>query len=569
MKHHLIYFLLFVFGLSSYAQSIQLELTGTSITETKVIDSLNYLSKHKNAKSINDEIVLTIEKLSTLGFIENKVVVQTKINDSSYSAQLNLGERIKSIHIYIGRNSLLKTVLFPNSIKDTLILPYGETAAFLTENIKKLDDKGYTFAKLNLTKIQKKGDKLFATLQFAAQNQRKLHSIVVKYGTIEETNDFPKGYLAQMNRKYKNKIFSQELVSQIHDDFEKYGFINQIKYPEILFTKDSTKVYVYIAKLKSNTFDGFIGFNNNDSKKITFNGYLDLTLQNTLKAGEQFSLYWKSDGNEQKTFRTALELPYILKTQIGLRGQLNIFKQDSTFQNTKTAIDLSYYVNYDTRIYLGYQSTISSDIQNTNDSFISDYKNFYLTSELAYSKLENHSSLFLNKTVLSIKTGIGKRETNNLVDNVSKNKQLYIDLFAMHTFNLNEKNSINIRSQNHYLKSTNYITNELFRFGGINSIRGFTENNLQANFMTAVLTEYRYLASPTLYFHTIMDYCLFRDQSLKTETNDKTTLLGLGLGLGIKTKSGVLKISMATGSTNDQKLEFSNTIVHLSYGLTF
>jgi 1,2-phenylacetyl-CoA epoxidase PaaB subunit len=39
------------------------------------------------------------------------------------------------------------------------------------------------------------------------------------------------------------------------------------KYPETLFTKDSTKVYVYLEKQNSNNFDGFIGFNNNENQK--------------------------------------------------------------------------------------------------------------------------------------------------------------------------------------------------------------------------------------------------------------------------------------------------------------
>lgn len=568
MKHFLIYFLLFNFGLTS-AQNIQLEIIGSSISETKVIDSLNYLSIHKNAKSISDEIGLTIEKLSKIGFLENKIVSQSKLNDSSYIAKLNLGERVKSIHIYIGTNSTLNRLLFPNTPKDTFVLPYDKTEAFLNHSLKELGRKGYAFAKLNLTKIQKKGAKLFATLEFEAENPRKLNSIVIKHAKAEESGDFPKGYLAQINRKYKNKIFNQDLVKQIHDDFDKYRFVNQLKYPEILFTKDTTKVYVYIEKIKSNTFDGFIGFNNSDQKKITFNGYLDLTLQNTLKAGEQFSLYWKSDGNKQKTFKTALELPYIRKSPIGLRGQLNIFKQDSTFQNTKTAVDLSYYLNYDTRLYLGYQSTLSSDIQNTNDAFISDYKNSYLTSELAYSKPDHHNSLFLNESQLSIKTGIGKRQTNDETYNTVKNQQFFIDLSAMHTFYLNNKNSINIRSQNYYLQSTNYITNELFRFGGINSIRGFTENSLQANFATTILTEYRYTATPTLYFHTIIDYCHFKDPSKTQQIRAQSNLLGIGLGLGIQTKNGLLKISLANGSSKNQQIKFYNTIIHISYNVKF
>jgi len=55
------------------------------------------------------------------------------------------------------------------------------------------------------------------------------------------------------------------------------------------------------------------------------------------------ALFWKSDGKDQKTFNASLEIPYIFKSPLGIKSQLNIFKQDSTFQNTKTAIDLGYY----------------------------------------------------------------------------------------------------------------------------------------------------------------------------------------------------------------------------------
>ena len=569
LKHFLIYILLFNFGLTSYAQNIQLELTGSSISETKVIDSLNYLSKHTNAKSIRDEIELTIEKLSQIGFIETKILAENKINDSTYSANLNLGERITHIHIYIGTNLILRTLLSTNNLKDTIILPYRQTEAFLNQGLQDLDKMGYAFAKLKLTKIQKKETTLFATLYLEQENLRKLNSIVIKYETLEQNGDFPKGYLAQINRKYKDKIFNKQLIGQIHDDFENYNFVDQIRYPEILFTKDTTKVYVYVEKRKSNTFDGFIGFNNNESKKLSFNGYLDLTLQNILKAGEQFSLYWKSDGNQQKTFSTALELPYIFKSPLGLKGQLNIFKQDSTFQNTKTAINISYYLNYNTRLYLGYQSTVSSDIQNIKSASITDYNSNYLTSEFEYFKLDTNNSLFWNKSQLNIKTGIGKRKTNDVTDNSVKNRQFYIDLFAIYTFYLNNKNYINIRSQNHYLQSTNYITNELFRFGGINSIRGFSENSLQANFMTAILTEYRYFASQTLYFHTIIDYCYFKDPSKLETTETNSNLFGAGFGLGLLTNSGLLKLAFANGLNNTDNVTFANSIIHISYSVKF
>jgi len=100
LKHHLIYILLFTFGLSSHAQTMQLKLIGNSVSETKTIDSLGYLSDHKNAKSIADELELIVEKLSKIGFITNKILPQNKVSDSSYTVKLNLGTRIKWLNIY-------------------------------------------------------------------------------------------------------------------------------------------------------------------------------------------------------------------------------------------------------------------------------------------------------------------------------------------------------------------------------------------------------------------------------------------------------------------------------------
>jgi hypothetical protein len=565
LKTLIIFALLLVFGLNCSAQNFHLKLIGDSIFENKVLDSMNYISKHQNIKSLTDEINLASEKLSKKGYIENQLIENTKENDSSYTAKFSLGERIKSIRIYIGRNSEIKELISLDKTKDTLLLPYGEIESFLNSTLKKLEQNGFALAKLKLANIQKKNHSLYADLQFESGQQRQLNAIVVKFGEGNKKANFPAGHLKQINRKYHNSTFNQDVVRKIYDDFGKFGFINQIKYPEILFTKDTTKVYVYLEKRKSNTFDGFIGFTNTESKKLVFNGYLDLTLENALKAGEQFSLNWKSDGNNQKTFKASIDLPYLFKSPVGLKAQIYIFKQDSIFQNTKTAIDLGYFVDYSTRIYLGYQSTESSDIQNTNNSSISDYNNSFLTSNLEYSRLDDPSSTFVKKTTISIAMGIGSRETPELAETAGKNKQTFININAMHNFYLNKKNCININYQNNFLKSDTYIINELYRFGGVKSIRGFAENSLQANFMTAIITEYRYIISPDLYINTILDYGYYKDDT----TNYEATILGLGLGMGLRTKNGNLKLSLTNGSNDGQTLKFSNTIANLNYNIEF
>lgn len=546
-------------------QTFQLKIIGKTTIETATIDSIGYTAKHSNTKQLIDEINSTRKKLSENGYIENKILENRKENDSSYTTIISLENKIKNIHIYIGIKKELNSFDLLKKNQDSIILPYSQIESFLKQTTQNLEQNGFAFAKVKLINIQKRRQDIYADLTIDTGKKRTINAIEIKYTNLQQKNLLPKGAEKQISKKYNNIIFNQKTIEQLHDDFEKFGFINQIKYPEILFTKDTTKVFVYLEKRKANIFDGYLGFNNTENKKIQFNGYLDLTLVNTLRNGEELSIYWKNDGNNQKIFNANLTAPYLFKSQIGIKAQLNIFKQDSIFQNTKTAIQLGYSIDYTKRFYLGYESTESSDIQNSNNQNLSDYKNSFYTTAIDFKKNSTKNNLFPIKSYLNIALATGNRTTTTN----PRLKQNFVNFNIMNNFFINEKNIINVKNQNYYLKSQNYLTNELFRFGGINSIRGFAENSLQANLMIALMTEYRYLVSSSFYFNSILDYCYYTDPTITKEENKNEKLLGIGIGLGAQTANGLLKFAITNGKTKNEELKFYNTNITISYNVKF
>ena len=543
------------FSFNVLGQNLYLKITADTTLELKTIDSIGYKKIHANAKGITDEATSFSEKLKRIGFLENEMVSNKKTNDSTFVFDFKLGKKTDFIYINIGANSELKNLGILDSKKDTLKMAFSETETFLNATLNKLEQKGYSLAKLRLVNLKSEKNILVADLNFETEKLREVNDIV-----INGYDKFPEGHKKEIRRRYKNKIFNQETLKSIHADFEKFQFVTQTKYPEILFKTDTTKVYVYVEKAKPNRFDGFIGFGNDDNGDLKINGYLDLLLVNSLNVGERFNLYWKSDGNKQTTFNAALELPYMFRTPVGMKASLNIFKQDSTFQNTQTAIDLGYYFNYNTRAYIGYQSATSNDIQNLQGSTISDFENSFLTGNFEFTQFKNDDYFFPEKTLVNIKGGTGKRTSEN-----SNNNQFFANIDLRKNVYLNDKNIVYIRSQSYYLQSEDYITNELFRFGGINSIRGFSENTLQANAFSSILTEYRYILAPSIYIHSIIDFGYFQDKTTKNEGN----LLGLGFGFGLLTKNGLFNLIYANGSTDDQQIKLSNSIIHISFKAKF
>lgn len=563
----LTHILLFLFTSSCFAQSFYLNINGIDKKQNQTIDSIPYAKKHSNLKSLYNEIELVSKELTKQGYTDSKKLETNKINDSTFTSIIDLKSKIKEVHIYIGINSFLYDS--KKTVKDSIFIPYSELENFLNQEISNSEKAGFAFTKIKLENIKKKNSIIYADLNFDSEKKRTLNSIIINYTNLNSRDYFPKGALKQLKKKYINRTFNQEIIKKIHTDINSFEFISQTKYPEVLFTKDSTKVYAYIEKRKANTFDGYIGFSNDENKKLVLNGYLDISLINTLRAGEKFSLYWKSDGNQQKTFNTKLEIPYLFKSPIGIKAQLNIFKQDSTFQNTKTDINLGYYLKYNSKLYIGYQSTESSDIQNTNNSTISDFNNSFTTVTFDFQKTDFQNPIFINKAFINTALGFGKRTTNNNPQTAGISNQLFANINFKYNFELNPKNFININSQNYILKSQNYISNELFRFGGMNSIRGFLENSLQANYTSIILTEYRYLLSQSFYINSIIDYALYQDLTSNSNKNQLKKLIGIGIGTTIQTTSGILKINLTNGGEKTSDLQLYNTIINICYNVKF
>lgn len=550
MRKSLILIIVILWTSYLHCQTFYLKAEGQNTSETQILDSLSYKRKFTVLKDLVDENKTISEKLIKSGYLEHKSFAGKQINDSTFLYSYSLGKQTKSIHIYIGDVRKKNYLDFwTEQNEDYWVIGIHEVEEKLQSIVLYFEKKGFPLTKVSLTNINNTNKILYANLKIESGNERKIQEIV-----MNGYDKFPEGHLKSLTRQYRNLPPTQQNLFKINKDLEKFRFIKTIKGPEILFQTDSTKVYVYVEKTKSNKFDGFIGFSNDEESGFKLNGYVDLLLSNALNSGEQFMLYWKNDGNKQTTFNVGLDLDYLFKTQTALKTDLQIFRQDSIFQNTQFNLKLGYLFDYNTRLYLGLQTTESISTQN-NITGISDYKSRFFTSTFEFVNFNHEDRLFPDKSMIHFNAGFGKRNSENNSEN-----QFFGLLEAHHNLYLNSNNLIYVKNISYYLKSESYLTNELFRFGGIYSFRGFNENSLQASLMSALITEYRYIINSGLYVHSIIDYGYFQDKS----TDMDNSLIGLGLGFGLRTKGGLLNFVYANGSTKDNNIKLSNSIVHIS-----
>ena len=548
------------FFLLAHSQEITLYVSFQTSIPKPLEDDLAITQKHDNFKSVEKEVERLSKKLEIFGYLENSLNSLKRISDSTVAARFYLGKRYTQLKIDYSNTTFTKNeigLISKNTKENYFSIPIQQSIAAL-EKLNQLQTKnGNTFGKLKLTNLTTQDTIILATLKTSAPSKRTIDSIAVK-----GYQKFPASFIKYYAGIKKGAVFDSQQVVEKNNALNSLGFANSIKPPQALFEKEKTTLYVYLEKQNFNTFDGIIGFATNEqTQNIAFNGYIDLVLNNNLNFGEQLVIKYKADGADQESLTLKTQLPYLFKTPFGIQAELNIFKRDSTFSSASQAISSSYQLSPSSKMSLGFNSKTSNNLlsQNPNPENLKDFKAKQLSAAIAFITLQK-STLFPVKTFMNLQLGFGNRKTNT-----SNTRQATLTSTIHHTFNLNKKNTIYLQNTTKAITSEGYLTNELYRFGGINSIRGFAENSIDASLLSILNTEYRYLINQQTYLHSIIDIGYFENEILR----QKEKLYSFGIGLGMNTKAGLLKFIIANGNIDGQAFKFSNSKIHLSLASQF
>ena len=544
---HFISIIYFIFCFETFfSQKLTLKLSSKNKTEVLVLDKINYTNKHKDTISLKKEINRISDYLKNKGYLTT-TISEIKKENLKHVAYFSLKVKIERVVLNINKNSEIDLNKVRNE-KGTISIPIEKLQPTLSNISKKLDKEGKSFSKIKLENIVIKNKTVFADLMISKSKKRMINKIIIK-----GYENFPKSYLKNYFNLEINTIFNQPKLQELSKASKSLNFITEIKSPEVLFTQDSTFVYMYLNKKQNNSFDGLVNFASKENGDILFNGNIDLKLNNILNKGEKFEVFWNSIGAEKQEFKLKTEIPFILKSKFSPQIAFSIYKQDSTFLNTKFDSKLYYNVNNKLKLALTYSSESSETLNNNTINNIKSFRNSFLGFQLKY-KLPKNDIFYSDKFSLEINPTFGKRKINQ-----NSYNQIKIKASASYIYDLNIRNSVYIRSQLGHLTSPNFIDNELFRIGGAQSIRGFNEQSILAKSYILVNIEYRFLVSNTSFLYTITDIGNFK-------TNFNTdNLTGIGLGYLFNINKSQIKLSAAIGKNSTQSFGFKQNKIIISW----
>lgn len=496
----------------------------------------------------NDSLLYqTLDSLKTIGYytLQLDSIKENKVF-------LNKGKMYKQIWIKNDSVFRQKEDWFPVKNLDSLISKVNENYAA----------KGYPFTEVQIIPMGYRDGEAQVALNVQLFAARTIDGV-----NVEGYEKLSKGYIKHGLGLKKGKIYNEAELKKISERMSYNLFIEEIRAPQTLFNTDSTTVYLYVKKVKSNLFDGVLGFGNDAKGDFRLNGNVKIELNNNFNGMERIRVNWIATADKSTTLDLSVRVPYLFRSAIGTQTDFNMFRKDSVFVNTKIEERLFYQLSLNSNLGMNLSYESSNFVLDEYPEMALLYDDFNKSGiGLSYEfmqpsqnrLLEGKASIHLLGKALRRKGQEIIPETEEIVK--SDIPQYEVGLKAFYIFNLFPKHLLKTQIEGFGLFGDEeyYSENELYRIGGFGSLRGFNEESIFASAYGISSLEYRFLPNDGFYISLFGDYGFVENKSNGVNEN----FLGIGTGISFLTQLGVFNLSYAVGKQSDNAFDFRNSKIH-------
>ncbi len=416
------------------------------------------------------------------------------------------------------------------------------------------ENNGYPFAEVKLDSIQVKGDEFFARLNLNKNKLTKIDSIIIK-GNAKISPVYMYSYLGIK----PGDLYSETKIVNIRARLKEMPFVHELRPFEVLFGEKTTKLILYLEKKKASQFDGILGVVPDPlTGKIQFTGDARLKLQNSFNHGEIIDLNWKKLEGQTQNLNVDLSYPFLFSTPLGVEYALTLYKKDSTYLDVNQNFALQYLLsggNY-FKVYLNNRtSSLLSTVGLENITVLPTYADVSsFTYGIGFRGQKLDYRLNPRKGyVFSITAGTG---TKSIKQNPNVNPLVYENLKLNSTqynanlqgacyFNLGGRSVLKTGLNGAFISADNLFQNEMFRIGGLNTLRGFDEESIYASTYGILTLEYHYILEQNSFLFVFADGAWYEKNGINSYIHD--TPKGFGAGITFDTKAGIFSISYALG----------------------
>lgn len=377
--------------------------------------------------------------------------------------------------------------------------------------------------------------------------------------------------------------FSARLVKEVPLVLGTSPYYKLIGSPSAVISGDSAKLILDLRRRKTNRFDAIIGLlppkGTQDGWLLT--AFVDLRLVSALKLGEVLDLKYEQLPSTSRRLNLSYRQPNLAGSQLSFSLNLNLYKQDSSFQNLTFEPHLAYAFTpfLSARFFSQIRSSGLLNVKPYSEIVwppppVLDSKSTFTGIGILYERIDDRINPTKGITV-DIQFGVGQKTIKRTVglDSLDFDRLLLLQpkqelRFDMSFFKpLGKQQVLVLKGKTYWLGQTEYFDNDLAQLGGARSLRGFNENEFLTNFYSFATIEYRLLLTQTSYLGCFLDYGFVQTKSFSSKREQWP--LGSGLALQVQTKAGNVLVSYAIGRTSGLSFQPARGRIHIGYAANF
>ncbi len=449
---------------------------------------------------------------------------------------------------------------------------YPVLIQFFDKIISYYENNGYPFASIKLDSIRIDSNSISASL-LVNKNQKVIIDSIIVQGNLKVNKKFLYKYIDIK----PSALYNEKKLKSVDNKLKKLPFVT-IRQPSLIRITDKyNKFYIFAEHKNVSQFDGILGIQPDAAGKTIITGNLKIKLINVIfKNAEQLEVDWQRLQALTQQFKLSFSIPYLAGTPFGTQYQLSIFKQDTSFIDVQNQMGLSYYfsgINYLQFFYKQRDSRLISTYGLSSIITLPDYADItteYYGCAFYFNNLNNINNPMKGWQTQS-NVSIGNK---NIRKNPKVNDAVYKNLL-LHSLQyqiegiienylpkiLTKYTALKLSLKYGYIGgNTNLFKNELFRIGGLKSIRGFNEQSIFSDTYVIPSIEYRFLYNENGYIMIFSDAAYYTTNYNNQKFENK--LYSFGAGIQFDTKAGLFNLIYAIGNSFGQSPDFRTGKIH-------
>lgn len=452
----------------------------------------------------------------------------------------------------------------------------SQVAKLFEDLLAECENHGYPFALVGLDSLRldtgtgrSEGQALHAAVYLDRGRYVTFDSVVVR-GTARISRKFLQ---AQIGIR-PGDPYNEHLVRGLDNRTRELPFVTTRQPAYVLFDPRQTKLYLFLDAKRASQFNGILGLAQDPATgSLQFTGDLDLKLRNALHRGEAIDLTWRSLQDRTQDLKVGFNLPFAFNTPFGTDLGLKIFKRDTTFLEVNARAALEYLMDRGDKVRLFVNSKNSKRLGQLL-AFTPGLGDVKLTSYGLGLRRERYDYRFNPRQgfSLDLEGSVGRKQstTATFSDTVDATvHSIQFDLngqFAWH-IPVGKRGTVKLGGQGGAMINDQLYANELYRIGGLKTMRGMDEAGTYASSYTIGTVEYRYLFEQNGNLFLFFDQGWWEDQTRPDLLTD--TPIGFGAGASFETKVGIFSLSYALGRQFNNPVELRNGKVHFGFASLF